>query len=101
GRLTGIGGVLTILSGFLMVAALHGAFVSQLWFQVKMVLVLIIILNASFFARTQNKKLEKLLSSNDHAIHNFNSIKSKLNVYYVIQFIFLITIFVLSVFRFN
>src|SRR5438045_3165492 len=61
-RLTGIGGAVTIISGFAMVVVLHGVFVSQAWFQIKMALVLLIILNASFFARAQNKKLQKLLS---------------------------------------
>ncbi|HEY2725783.1 MAG TPA: hypothetical protein VGI61_01305, partial [Parafilimonas sp.] len=53
GKLTGLGGMLTILSGIAMVVVLHGAFVSQTWFQIKMALVLFIILNASFFARAQ------------------------------------------------
>jgi hypothetical protein len=80
---------------------MHGAFVSQIWFQIKMILVLLIILNASFFARTQNKKLGKLLSAAGNSTYEFNTIKSKMNLYYAIQFIFLMTIFVLSVFRFT
>jgi hypothetical protein len=51
GRIMGIGGVLTILTGIGMVAILHGAVDAQLWFRIKMVLVLLIILNASLFAR--------------------------------------------------
>ena len=101
GKMTGIGGMLTILSGIVMVAIMHGAFVSQIWFQIKMILVLLIILNASFFARAQNKKLDKLLTATSNATHQLNAIKSKMNLYYAIQFIFLMTIFVLSVFRFT
>ena len=101
GRLTGIGGVLTILSGIAMVAALHGVFTAQLWFQIKMALVLLIILNASFFARQQNKKLQQLLSVNHSTGNALNTIKANLNIYYTIQLILLLTIFVLSVFKFN
>ena len=101
GKLTAIGGMLTILSGIIMVIVLHGALVSQIWFRVKMILVVMIILNASVFARVQNKKLEKLLAVNINTIHQLNPIKSKMNLYYVIQCILLIAIFVLSVFRFK
>ena len=100
GKMTGIGGMLTILSGIAMVVTMHSAFVSQIWFQIKMILVLLIILNASFFARAQNKKLGKLLAAGN-TTYQFNTIKSKMILYYAIQFIFLMTIFVLSVFRFT
>ncbi len=100
GRLTGIGGALTIISGFAMVAALHGAIASQIWFQIKMILVLLIILNASFVARKQNKKLQQLLSANATTTV-FDVVKLKMNIYYTVQFILLIIIFVLSVFRFS
>jgi len=100
GKMTGIGGMLTILSGIAMVVTMHSAFVSQIWFQIKMILVLLIILNASFFARAQNKKLSKLLAAGNTA-YQFSTIKSKMNLYYAIQFVFLMTIFVLSVFRFT
>ena len=92
--------MLTIISGIVMVIIMHGAFISQIWFRIKMILVLLIILNASFFARTQNKKLDKLLTAANNATNQLNAIKSKMNLYYAIQFIFLMTIFVLSVFRF-
>src|SRR5690349_1172430 len=100
GKMTGIGGMLTILSGIAMVVTMHSAFVSQIWFQIKMILVLLIILNASFFARAQNKKLGKLLAAGN-TTYQFNTIKSKMILYYAIQFIFLMTIFVLSVFKFT
>ena len=38
GRVTAIGGIMTILSGIGMVAVLHGAVDSQLWFRIKMIL---------------------------------------------------------------
>ena len=101
GKLTGIGGGITIISGLTMVAVLHGAITSQLWFQVKMLLVLIIILNATFFARRLNKKLRQFLLVNDTTINVFDAVKFKMNIYYAVQFILPIIIFGLSVFRFN
>src|SRR6476660_6840385 len=50
GRITGIGGLLTILTGVTMVAILHGVVDSKPWFRIKMILVLLIILNALLFA---------------------------------------------------
>ena len=101
GRLTGIGGMLTILSGVSMVAALHGAIASQIWFQIKMALVVLIILNATFFARTQNRKLQQLLFAGTYATNELLIIRSRMNFYYAVQFILLLIIFILSVFRFN
>ena len=100
-RITGIGGVLTILTGVAMVAILHGAVDSQLWFRVKMILVLLIILNALLFARPQNIKLKKILSTSSNISHELSSVKAKMNLYYSVQLIMLFTIFVLSVFRFD
>lgn len=100
GRLTAIGGALTILSGITMVAALHGAFTEQTWFRIKTLLVLIIIINTSVFAGRQNKKLQRSLSAGTE-LTNLLEIKAKMNAYYFIQFILLLTIFILSVFRFG
>ena len=101
GKLTGIGDAVTIISGFAMVAVLHGVIASQLWFKIKMILVLLIILNASFVARKQNKKLLQLLSANNTTTNVFDAVKLKMNIYYAVQFLLLIIIFALSVFKFN
>ena len=98
-RLVAIGGMITIASGITMVIALHGVVVSQTWFRVKMVLVLIIILNAAIFAKRQNKKLQQNLTT-EATVGSFTSLRKRLNTYYIIQAILLLCIFVLSVFRF-
>ena len=100
-RITGIGGMLTILTGIGMVLILHGAVDSQLWFRIKMVLVLLIILNALLFARPQNIKLKKILSRGNDAGKDLSSVRSKMNLYYAFQLMMLLAIFVLSVFRFS
>jgi hypothetical protein len=100
GRITGIGGVLTILTGITMVAILHGVVDSQLWFRIKMILVLLIILNALPFA-PQNIKLKRILTTGSKSSDELSSVKSRMDLYYAVQLIMLFTIFVLSVFRFD
>ena len=99
-RITAIGGALTILTGMGMVAILHGTVGAQLWFRIKMILVLLILLNALLFARPQNTKLKKILSAGNLMNAELTAIRSKMNLYYALQLMMLLTIFVLSVFRF-
>ena len=101
GRITAIGGVVTILSGIAMVFIFHGIVASQLWFRVKMILLLMIILNALLFARPQNTRLKNLLSDGSSTNNDLYPLKSKMDIYYAIQLTLFFTIFILSVFRFN
>ena len=99
GRLTGIGGAITILSGVAMVAIFHGVVASQLWFRIKMILVLLIIINSLLFARPQSLKLKKLLPEGD--ISELSALRKKSAAYYAIQLAMFLTIILLSVFRFG
>ncbi len=101
GKITGVGGVLTILTGIAMVAILHGAVDSQLWFRIKMILVLLIILNSLLFARPQLLKLKRILTAGNKVNNELSSVKSKMDLYYALQLVMFFTIFVLSVFRFD
>jgi hypothetical protein len=100
-RLTGIGGMLTVLTGISMVVILHGVVDAQLWFRVKMILVLLIILNALLFARPQNRRLKRLLSTNNEGNNELMSVKSRMDLYYTVQLVMLFSIFILSVFKFD
>jgi len=100
-RLIGIGGMLTILTGISMVALLHGIVEAHLWFRVKMILVLLIILNALLFARPQNRRLKRLLSTTNEVNNELTSIKPRMDLYYTLQLVMLFSIFVLSVFKFD
>src|SRR5258706_738281 len=70
GRITGVGGALTILTGIAMATILGAAVDSQLWFRIKMILVLFIILNSLLFERPQNIKLKKILSTESGEVSN-------------------------------
>ena len=102
GRIIGIGGLLTIVSGFIMVSILREGVTSQLWFRIKMLLIILIILNGAIYARRQNMKLTRLLSPDKiHESLKINMIKKNLNISFLFQFILFLVIFILSVFRFS
>ena len=102
GRVTAIGGIMTILSGIGMVAVLHGAVDSQLWFRIKMIPVLLIIINSVYLARPQTKKLKNLLSTDINInADKLGAVKRKMNIYHLMQLTILVIIFVLSIFKFN
>lgn len=101
GRIIGIGGLLTIVTGFVMVSILREGVTAQLWFRIKMLLVILIILNGAIYARRQNNKLARLLSSDQiNAPLKINGLKKNLNISFLIQLLLFLVIFVLSVFRF-
>ena len=102
--LFGIGIILLILSGVIMMAITHGAFGEQLWFRIKFGLIVTIILNGLAVGRRQGLKLTKALSEETTGAGNTEKllkIKSNLRWFHMSQMIFFLTIFTLSVFKFN
>jgi uncharacterized membrane protein SirB2 len=55
-----IGGILLILSGIGLMAVTHGVFMHMLWFQLKLVLILLLPLNEILIEKKQLKKLKAL-----------------------------------------
>jgi len=101
GRIIGIGGLLTIVTGFIMVSILREGVTAQVWFRIKMLLVILIVLNGAIYARRQNTKLTRLLSSDHTDNRKLESLKRNLNTSFLLQLILFLIIFVLSVFRFS
>ncbi|HEX9511865.1 MAG TPA: hypothetical protein VF939_15345 [Puia sp.] len=103
--LQGIGAVLIIAGGILMMAAFHGAIAGQLWFQVKMVLLLLILLNFLVIARPAKRKLRKLLNGTTEAPaigqEAIPAIKKRLTIFQATQLVLFWLIIVLAVFKFN
>lgn len=92
------GTILILLSGVGMMIATHGVFDSFLWFRIKMVLVLLVILNAIIFGRRQNALLNKLLTQQAPEL---NGIKKNLNTFHITQLVLFAIIYLLSTFKFN
>lgn len=102
--LAGTGLVLLIISGIAMMYATGGVFHGQLWFNIKLFIVLLIILNTLVIAPVQGKKLRKLLQaqlSGSDVSQEIQGVRSRLSVFYISQLILLLLVFFLSAYRFN
>jgi hypothetical protein len=103
-RITMIGLSLLILSGMSMMIITRGAFGAQLWFKVKMIVLLIIIINAVILRRNSGVMLNRLITKDTNGKQTnpeLTSAKWRIRIFYLIQLSLIVTIFVLSVFKFN
>ena len=108
-----IGIVLLILSGVTMLVIFQGVFAKQIWFQIKIGLIIIIAINGSLFGRKQDAKLKRLISleklsflqddsrGQENRRDDLMKVKNRLDLFYVSQLLMFLTIFTLSVFKFN
>ncbi len=111
--LVDIGVTLLILSGVVMLIIFQGVFIKQIWFQIKIGLIIIIAINGTLIGRKNDKKLNALLSLEKLNLHkndfpeqenlkeDFISLKQRLNLFYISQLLMFLTIFTLSIFKFN
>jgi uncharacterized membrane protein len=102
--LMGIGGVLIVLSGITMMVAVKGVFMGQLWFRIKLAVLLLIIANFLLTGRSSQIQLRKWLAAPAEVVGGepgITAITKRLTLFYSIQLAFFGLIFILSVFRFN
>jgi hypothetical protein len=100
-RLVGMGVGLLAITGICMVIILKGAVTSMLWFRIKMILVLLLVINGTGPMRKNAVNLKLLLSDNTGNNNGrILALKSRMTVFHSIQMILFLAIFVLSVFRF-
>ena len=103
-RFLGIGMLLILASGVTMMVKLHEVWGAQLWFRIKMAILLLIIINGLGLRRSVGTKLKKALAGNvldGTANEQWHAIKRNFTVVQVIQMALFIIIYVLSVFKFN
>lgn len=102
-RLIGVGMLLIILSGIGMMAFLHGVWGQQIWFRIKMIILVIIIVNAIVFRRLLGIRFQNMLSAEhgDVASQQLLDVRRNIRIVQVVQMLLFITIFVLSIFKFN
>lgn len=99
-----IGGVLILTGGIMMVSAFHGLVTQQTWFKIKMIVLLLLVLNPFIIARPAATKLLRVLDHQKETVSEaimINGIKRKLNWFHILQLLFFLVIFILSVFRIN
>jgi uncharacterized membrane protein len=98
------GFILLVISGVGMVAWSHGAFAEQLWFRVKMGILVLLILNGAVIggltARGLRKTVEADLSGANVGART-RMFRGRLRMVHLVQMLLFITIFVLSVYKFN
>ena len=99
-RFMGIGMALIILSGVGMMAYLHQVWGQQVWFRIKMGLLLLIIINGLAIRRRLGNRLKKLLAE-EAPDAMLLPLQGRIRTMHLVQLLFFITIFVLSVFKFN
>jgi len=99
--LIGIGALLLISTGVGMVFIFKGVIASMLWFRIKMILVLMVLVNGGVILRRNAIKLKDLLltnsAGNDGAIM---ALKGRISFFHSMEIILFIIIFVLSIFKF-
>jgi hypothetical protein len=99
-RFLGIGMLVILVSGITMMVKLHDVWGAQLWFRIKMGVLVLIIINGLSLRRMAGSQVKKFLVNNSGA-KNWSSIKRNLTIVQIIQILLFIGIFVLSVFKFN
>lgn len=102
-KFMGIGMLVIIVSGVAMMVYLHQVWGQQIWFRVKMGVLILIIINGLGIRRRMGTNLKKLL--NEGPGNSFDvklsRLKSGITMVHIFQLLFFIIIFVLSVFKFN
>jgi len=103
-RFLGIGMLLILLSGVAMMIKLHEVWGAQLWFRIKMGLLLLVIINGLGLRRRLGARLKKIIANNTSLIvpgKKWNRIKRDFTIVQFIQLFLFLIIFTLSVFKFN
>ncbi|MBC9929088.1 hypothetical protein [Chitinophaga qingshengii] len=99
----GVGMLLLLVSGIYMMALVHGTYGEQLWFRIKMGMVVLLVLN-SVVGRRLGKKMRPVLlavSSNEKIETSLEPIKGQLTLFYMIQLLLLLAIFTCGVLKFT
>lgn len=98
------GFILLLLSGVSMVALSHGLFAEQRWFRIKMGIIVLLFLNAMVFGRRQVMKLRTLtaadIAGGDVQL-NLSLVKGRLQLFHILQVLMFLTVFTLSIYKFN
>jgi uncharacterized membrane protein SirB2 len=98
------GGALLVLSGIAMMTIMHGAYGSQTWMRIKIGVVVLIIVNMTVIGRRSAANLSRLVdderSGADRTVE-LAKVRSTTQLFHLSQLLFILTIFILSVFKFN
>jgi uncharacterized membrane protein SirB2 len=101
-KLSGIGAGLLILSGAGMIAMTHGVMASQVWFKIKMVLVILLILNNGLIGNKTSARIRQLAETQKFdQTTPLQQLRGKLKIFYLLQLVILFGIILLAAYKFN
>ncbi|MBZ4192080.1 hypothetical protein [Niabella beijingensis] len=101
-RFLGIGMLLILVSGITMMVKLHALWGAQLWFRIKMGILLLIIINGLGLRRILGTRLKKMIAEdNAQPDKNWSGLKRNFALVQLIQLLLFLIIYILSVFKFN
>jgi hypothetical protein len=98
-----LGGLVIVVGGILMMTAVHGVFMHQVWFKVKMGILLLLIVNMLVLERPAGKRLRRMLYSDQEPVDYpaLSAARRGLFLFYLLQLGLFVLIFVFSVYKFN
>jgi uncharacterized membrane protein SirB2 len=99
----GLGLLLLIVSGVGMLSLYNGAFHDQLWFQIKMTCILLMIVNGVTLGRITTNRMSKLLNGDGQTSNpgtDIPRLKRNQAIFYATQLSLFVVIIVLASFRF-
>jgi uncharacterized membrane protein SirB2 len=101
-RLTGTGAAFLIITGLLMMAVTKVVLGEQLWFRIKIALVIILLVNGLFVGRRQGQRLRKAVFQKGQVLSGqIAGVRKNLQRFYLGQFLIFILIIFLSISKFN
>ncbi|XZF15467.1 hypothetical protein ACTHGU_04975 [Chitinophagaceae bacterium MMS25-I14] len=100
-RLQLLGGLFIISGGILMMIALQGIIMTQLWFKLKVSLLLLLIINVPLTFYPARIRLRQFLTATQPEASDLFKVRQLFNQFHMLQLLIFLGIFILSVFRFN
>jgi hypothetical protein len=101
-RVTAIGMMLIVVSGVIMMYYLHTVWGPQLWFRIKMGVLLLIIINGLALRRRLGNRIHARVAAEPNGLWiEHSTLRPGITTIQLIQFVLFVVIFTLSVFRFS
>ena len=98
------GFLLLLISGIGMIVLSHGLFAQQLWFRIKMGLLVLILLNGAVYGQRLTRELRRVMEkelAGGNVLDSLEKLKSSILVMHIGQLLLFAGIFVLSIYKFN
>ncbi|HEY9259190.1 hypothetical protein [Chitinophaga sp.] len=100
--LMGIGAALLITSGIGLMFCTAGVYAHMIWFKIKMMILLLLVLNGFLVKARQESKLNKHIAGNTISLSEpVKSAMLRLKIFYLVQIAGFLMIITLAVFKFN